>query len=359
MTIRRVGYILNIFPKLSETFIAEELAELQRRGVELRVLALQPPRDEPQHQLIHEAELDKLTSYDSEAFVKEMREFKPQLVHAHFAREATAKAMEVSARLGVGFTFTAHGYDIHRKPPEDFFDRAMAARGVVTVSQANAAYIEHTFHVPKSRLRVIPCGVDINRFHPAPENHLGVSAPLILCVARHVAVKNLSLLLRACSSLRAKGLAFRCVMVGDGPLRKDLEAERSSLGLNELVEMRGALTQTEIAKLWRESAVGVLTSDNEGMPVAMMEAAASGVPVVATRVGGIPELVEEGVTGLLCQPGEHEAFANALGALLIDVPRRQVMGGAARRRAEECFSVTTQADALQEFWSSVCNGGAA
>jgi colanic acid/amylovoran biosynthesis glycosyltransferase len=359
MTIRRVGYILNIFPKLSETFIAEELAELRRRNIEVRILALQPPRDEPRHQLIKDAELDRLTSYDPHRFLTEMRQFKPDLVHAHFAREATAKAREVAGELGVGYTFTAHGYDIHRKPPADFFERAMAARGVVTVSEANAAYIQNTFKVPKSRVRVIPCGVDIQRFHPAPSGAPDEPVPIILCVARHVAVKNLSLLLRACALLKQRGCHYRCIMVGDGPLRTELVAERARLDLAGVVEMPGALTQIEVANLWRRSTVGVLTSDNEGMPVALMEAAASGVPVVATKVGGVPELVQEGLTGLLCAAGDPEAFANAISSILSDAPARQSMARAARRRAEQCFSVTAQGDALLEFWSKVCNGGSA
>lgn len=359
MNIRRVGYVLNIFPKLSETFIAEELAELRRRNIELRVLALQRPRDEPRHQLIKEAGLEEVTCYDPEEFEGEMRRFEPDLIHAHFAREATATARELAGQLGVGFTFTAHGYDIHRKPPADFFERAMAARGVVTVSEANAEFIQSAFKVPSSRLTVIPCGVDLRRFHPNP-NAGSLSediAPLILCVARHVAVKNLPLLFEACAILRQRGIKFRCMIVGDGPLRSELEQLRSRLELDAAVELPGALTQTEVAGCWRQAAIGVLTSDNEGMPVALMEAAASGVPVVASAVGGIPELVEDGVTGRLCAPGDAEGFASAIADLLANQSLRSSMAHAARARAERLFSVKAQGDALLGFWSRVCNGG--
>ena len=137
MTPPRLAYVLNIFPKISETFIAGELAELRRRGVELRILSLLPPRTEPQHEIIRRAGLDKLVEYDTSKFHGALQAFQPDLLHAHFAREATEKARELSALTGLPFTFTAHGYDIHRKPPPDFRARAEAARAVMTVSEAN------------------------------------------------------------------------------------------------------------------------------------------------------------------------------------------------------------------------------
>ena len=114
MNPRRLAYVLNIFPKLSETFIAGELAELSRRGVELRIFSLLPPHDELQHDIIRHAGLDRLTSYDVASFADKVKKFRPDLLHAHFAKEATEKARELSADCGAPFTFTAHGYDIHR-----------------------------------------------------------------------------------------------------------------------------------------------------------------------------------------------------------------------------------------------------
>src|SRR5512144_2209534 len=113
MTPPRLAYVLNIFPKISETFIAWELAELRRRGVALRILSLLPPRTEPRHEIIRRAELDKLVEYDPSKFLETLEAFQPDLLHAHFAREATEKARELSALTGLPFTFTAHGYDIH------------------------------------------------------------------------------------------------------------------------------------------------------------------------------------------------------------------------------------------------------
>jgi colanic acid/amylovoran biosynthesis glycosyltransferase len=353
---RRIAYVLNIFPKISETFIAGELAELRGRGVELRILSLLPPRDEPRHEIIRRAELDHLIEYDIGRFRESLSRCKPDLLHAHFAKEATEQARQFSSEMAIPFTFTAHGYDIHRKPPSDFKERAGAAKAVITVSHANALHIHNTFRVPRSHVHVIPCGVNTNIFQPS-ESVVRSQTPLILCVARHVAVKNLSLLLKSCTLLKGRGVNFRCVLIGDGPLREDLENQRLHDGLERYVDLRGAANQTEVLRWWQRADIGVLTSDNEGMPVSLMEAAACGVPVVATRVGGIPELVLEGVTGLLSPAGDANAFADALQQLLLDAEMRRRLGVAARQRAEQEFSVARQVDCLLALWTRILNGG--
>jgi glycosyltransferase involved in cell wall biosynthesis len=163
-------------------------------------------------------------------------------------------------------------------------------------------------------------------------------------------VKNLGLLLQACADLKARGVAFRCVLVGDGPCREELTAARADLGLVGLVEFTGAADQSEVLAWWQRASVALLTSANEGMPVCLMEAAACGVPAVATAVGGVPELVEEGVTGLLAPAGDHSALATALERLLGDPAWAARVGAAARKRAEERFSVTRQVDRLLDLW---------
>src|SRR5207244_13585822 len=135
---RRIVYVLKVFPKLSETFVAEELAELRRRRIELRILSLLPARGGLRHDIFVNAGLEQITSYEPEDFLGIVQEFRPQLLHAHFATEATAMAIELATEQGIPFTFTAHGYDIHRKAPVDFGARAAAARAVATGSQVNA-----------------------------------------------------------------------------------------------------------------------------------------------------------------------------------------------------------------------------
>jgi glycosyltransferase involved in cell wall biosynthesis len=135
--------------------------------------------------------------------------------------------------------------------------------------------------------------------------------------------------------------------------------QRAELGLERNVELPGAADQDQVLKWWSSATIGVLTSDNEGMPVSLMEAASCGVPVVATAVGGIPELVQDGITGLLVPPRDPDALATALQRLLLDEGLHKQMRAATRQRASELFSVTRQVDQLLGVWSKILNGGPA
>src|SRR5579862_8647428 len=207
----RVAYVLSRFPVVSETFVASEVIELRRRGVDVRILSLRRPADRA-HRFVTRAGLDRITTYG-----EELDGFRPDLVHAHFATSGTAAARRLAAEAGVPFTFTAHGYDIHERPPSDLAARGEAAAAVITVSEANVAPLI-SMGVPSDRVRVIPNGIDLDRFG-APEPEPG----LIVCVARLRAVKNLGLLFEACALLRDRGLSFRCVVVGEGRERADVE----------------------------------------------------------------------------------------------------------------------------------------
>src|SRR2546425_7206127 len=321
MTPLRVAYVLRVFPKISETFVANELAEVRRRGVAVRIVSLRRPAEDLRHELVARAGLDEQTVYDPREFPIILREFRPQLLHAHFATAATAKARELAAEIGVPFTFTAHRYDVYEKAPADFADRAAAAGAVVTVSEANLRYIVKAFGVPAARIQVIPCGVDTERFQPDGRR---AEPPLIVCVARLVPFKRVELLLEACVILRRRGVEFQCAIVGDGPCRDELETARIRLDLARTVELAGAAEQTRVLGWWLRATAAVLPSDSEGMPVSLMEAAACGVPAVATAVGGIPELIEGGVTGFLTTPGDAGGAGGGAGG----VPRRsRFVGG--------------------------------
>lgn len=349
MSTMRVAYVLRVFPKLSETFIVGELAELRRRGAAVRIFSLERQRERLRHGTVAEAGLDQLTEYEPKRFDPALRRFRPHLVHAHFATDATAVARELASRHNVPYTFTAHGYDVYRKPPADFADRAAAAAALVTVSDANARAISSTFGVPRAKLHVIPCGIDLDRFSPGAAR----DPRLIVAVARLNPVKRIDLLLAACALLRDRGVSFRCVVIGDGPCRDELEAQRRSLGLGRLVTLAGAAEQSEVAAWWRQAGIAVLSSEREGMPVCLMEAAASAVPAVAPAVGGIPELVEDGETGLVYPPLDPSALADELERLIRDPDRARSLGAAARRRAEERFSIRRQVDDLTRVWTEV------
>lgn len=347
---RRVAYVVGTFPKLSETFIMGELAELGQRGIDVRVLSLKRPQETVVHDSVQSAGLLERTTYDESAFDEILEAFQPELVHAHFATDPAATARAIAQRRQLPFTFTAHGYDVYRRPPADFAARASAAASVITVSDANRRHLIEALGVPAERIHVIPCGVDTNWFRPGRAD---ADPPLVLCVARLREVKQLDLLIRACATVRDRGAAFRCVIVGEGPERSRLESLRRELALEDHVALPGAADHAAVRDWWRRAAVGVLSSRSEGMPVSLMEAAACGVPAVATAVGGIPELISNLETGFVTPAGDRERLADALHALLDDERLRAGMGAAARRRAEQRFSRRVQIDRLLGLWSSI------
>src|SRR5579871_1921755 len=254
MVVERIAYVLKSFPQLTQTFVIGELVELRRRGVEIMIVSLRKPAEALRHAIVAEAGLDQLTLYDPAQFVARLIEFRPQLLHAHFATESAAAARTFGAQIGAPFTIAAHGYDIYFRAPKDFHDRAMAAAALVTVSEANQRHITTTFDVPRDHIRVIPNGVDTSFFSPASDaSDSATEEPLIVCVARQETVKNLPLLLEACAILRDRGVHFRCVNIGGGAERTNLEDLRQTLALQRFVEMTGELERTEVLGWWRRA----------------------------------------------------------------------------------------------------------
>lgn len=348
MSVTAVAYVVNMFPKLSETFILNEIAELRRRGVACRVLSLKTPNEALRHSEAASLPLDDMVFFDEPTFRRSLAATPPDVVHAHFATEPTRVARGIAHDLDLPYTFTAHGYDVYRRPPADLATRVRDAAAVVTVSEANARHLVEVCGADRSRLHVAPCGVDLTRFVPVPTR---VEPATIVCVARLRPVKNLGVLLDACRQLKDRDLSFRTVVIGEGPSRAELQAQRAALGLDDVVSFEGALDQAAVCEWWQRATVAVLTSDSEGMPVSLMEAAACGVPAVAPAVGGIPELIAHGETGFVTAPNAPSETADALAQILSQPDLRARMGGAARRRAEQHFSAARHVDALLALWA--------
>ncbi len=351
MTLKRIAYIVNVFPKFSETFIANEITELKRRGVEIAILSRRTPVESLRHKVVTDNKLEQLTCYGEEKFLPFLKKYRPQLIHAHFATQPTELARKLSRQLHIPYSLTAHCYDIYRRPAADFAARCRSASAVITVSKANAKYMLDTLGAPASNLSIIPCGVDTDWFKPRSQSH--AKAPLLVCASRMQAHKNLPVLLRACALLRDRGLWFRCAVLGDGDERANLEALRTSLGLDEIVRFQGLTSQEDVRAWWREASVGLLTSLAEGMPVSLMEALSSAVPVVATTVGGVPEMIQSGVNGFTVPINNPEAVADAVAKIIANPEMASRMSKAARATALERFSLSHQVDSLLDIWNQV------
>ena len=220
-------------------------------------------------------------------------------------------------------------------------------RTIIAVSEyERRAGLAHRIGAPP-QYRVIRNGIDLQRFG-------GRCAPVggrVLMVGRLAAPKRPDLAIRAVHSLRSRVPTLALELVGDGPERRRIEALIAELGLQTRVRLLGS--RTDVPALLSTAQCVVLASDSEACPLSVIEAMAAGVPVVASRVGGTPEIVEAGVTGILVEPGSVAALAAALDAVLSDPQRAQRMGEAGRRRAQREFSSQAMTDHIVRTYQPV------
>jgi len=282
---------------------------------------------------------------------------RPHVLHTH--RWATLCEGLIAARLA-GVPFVVHGEHgtLETRRHNAFVQRTIWKRvdQVLSVSSRLAERMAREISYPLDRIKVIRNGVDTNRFrprNPAPvRQELGLSpdALVIGAVGRLVPVKDYPTLLRALVRLRDRGIAFQSIIAGTGRLRDELTALAISLGLSNV---RFLGNRDDIEHLLPAFDVFVLSSSSEGLSNTIQEAMAAGLPVVATRVGGADELVDEPHTGLLVPPGDPGAMADAIGSLAEDPGRRNNMGVAARRRAEAVFALDVMIREYERLYLSL------
>ncbi|ARC90842.1 glycosyltransferase [Rhodovulum sp. MB263] len=265
-------------------------------------------------------------------------------LHNHFAQASATVAMLAAELAGLPFSFTLHG-------PADFLDpvgwrldeKIRRARFVACISHfCRSQAMIHARPADWPKLAIVHCGVEPDRYRRDPA--LGPAATReLLFVGRLAAVKGVPLLLEAMARLGANCADARLTLIGDGPERARIEAEAARLGLGARVVFAGYRSQDEVAKALARSDLFVLPSFAEGVPVVLMEAMAAGLPVIATRIAGIPELVEDGVSGLVVDPGSATALTAAIGTVLADPEGAARMGAAGRDRVCAAFDVRTEA----------------
>ena len=272
-------------------------------------------------------------------------------IHAHFANVGADVTLLAAAVGGPrwSWSFTMHG-------PTELYDvtwfrlaaKVQSAAFVVCISDFARSQLmglvgaEHW-----DKLTVVHCGVDTKALRPQSSNGARADRPVaVLCVGRLVPVKGQLVLLEAVAELVRAGRDVRLTLVGAGPMHDELAAQARRLGIEERVELTGPLGHPDVLQRMRTADVFCLPSFAEGVPVVLMEAMALGVPVVTTRVMGIPELVEDGASGLLVAPGSRDDLVVSLRRLIEDRALGHALGAAGRQRVESGYALARSAAQL-------------
>jgi colanic acid/amylovoran biosynthesis glycosyltransferase len=280
-------------------------------------------------------------------YARLVRALKIDHLHATFGTTPATIAMLTSWLSGVPYSFTCHAYDIFLQNPL-LETKLKHARFMTTISQFNKRYIaEHYRKTDADKIKVVYLGIDLRHWQVREPHNRQV--PSLVCVARLDTFKGHIYLVRACHLLKQRGLAFKCLLIGDGDLRSVIEAEIARLQVNDVVEITGSLTAYEVQAHLQGADVFVLPSivdelnKRDGIPVALMEAMAMGLPVISTEVSGIPELVENRRSGILVPEKNAQALADAIADTLQDEGLRKSVSLAARAKVEEAFDLQRSA----------------
>jgi glycosyltransferase involved in cell wall biosynthesis/nucleoside-diphosphate-sugar epimerase len=396
----RVAYMTGEYPRATDTFIQREVAALRASGAHVETLSVRRPSNKevvsdevraerertyyllPANPLrVAAAHLSLLfkhpgryvsalgvalstrppglkalawqAAYFLEAglVARRLRDHDLSHLHNHFSNSSCSVAMLASALGGFTYSFTMHG-------PAEFYEpkywrvdeKVRRAKFVACIS--HFARSQAMVFAPQEhwgKLHVVHCGVSPAEY--VPRRHVGRGSRLLF-VGRLAAVKGLPVLLEAVAQLAKDRPDVRLVVAGDGPDRTKLEAQAKRLGVADRVEFRGYQSQAQVRELLQQTDVFAMASFAEGVPVVLMEAMAAGVPVIATRIAGVPELVEDGVNGFLVPPGEPRAIAEKAALLLDDGELRTRLGTAGREKVEREFNIAIEAQRLCHIMTS-------
>src|SRR5712691_5601690 len=385
-----VGYIVSAWPRLSETFILNEILAVERSGVPLRIFSIKDPDGEPVHARV--AQVRARVTYLSlrrhwksalqanlrllcrqpvrycRALLQALR-YRRWIVlqrfiqagylahelwrepvahlHAHFAHAPAPVAMFTHQLTGIPYTFTAHAKDIYvETPPELLRAEAQRAQAVITCTEYNRQYLSSQMGPASSgKLHCIYHGLDLSQFQFAWPRVSDAGSPVILSVARLVEKKGLSDLIVAAGILRRRGRSFQVEIIGNGPLRQALKAQVMQLGLSDRVKLLGVQTHDMVCLAYQRASIFALpcmvtaVRDRDGLPNVLLEAMGSGVPVVSTPVSGIPELIESERDGLFVPPNSPTELADALDRLLTQPELSERLARAAKAKIEAHFSI--------------------
>jgi len=389
-----LGYLLRYFPTVSETFVYDEIVALQRARGEARLWAIDEGPAGPVHPGLddllarcrvvpraHHPSVLKRSLIGNAApgvrrwwdgiggrakdlrralyLADDCRQQGVRQLHVHFAAEASEWARVVNLATGIPYTVTVHARELFCPRPSlrDVLDGASA---VVTISRYNRdRLLALGIGGLKGKLSVIHQGIPLPVPRPSPPEEPG-GALRVLFVGRMVSKKGGDLLLEAAGLLTAGGVDIRVDMVGDGPEREGWQGRADAAGLASVVRWHGSLPRDRVEEIYHRGVdLFVLPcrvavdGDQDGIPVALLEAMSRGVPVVTTPVSGIPELVDDGVSGLLVEPDRSRQLADSMARAAGDGPLRERLARGGRQRVGEQHDVTRQVASLARVLSSV------
>jgi len=392
----KVAYLVSRFPKVSETFIVDEILALERRGVSVELFALVRQREAVSHP--EAAPLTRRCQVASLAtpglwlaqltwLVRSPRALlatwarvlwghrrSPRLfaraiavvalaslyalriersgaahVHAHWATHPALGAWVVHRLTGLSYSFTAHADDLFVQQTW-LAEKARDAAFLVTISEYNRRFLRALLGDTAPRIEVVHCGVRTAELRAPAQPADGRFR--IACVARLEPKKGQAVLIEACAALVQRGIDVHCDLVGAGRDRAALAAQVAARGLGRRVVLHGAQPRERVRALVAgatavaQPSIVTATGRQDGIPVSLMEAMALERPVVASALSGIPELVLHERSGLLIPPGDARALADALARLAGDPALRQRLGAAGRQRVQQLFDLERSADAL-------------
>ncbi|MFZ2005187.1 MAG: glycosyltransferase [Stellaceae bacterium] len=401
-----MAFVLKGYPRLSETFIAEEIRGLERRGLKILIVSLRHPTDKTTHPVHAEIAAERL--YLPEYLYQEplrvwrgwraarrlpgykaarrtwladllrdktpnrVRRFGQALVlaaelppdidwlHAHFLHTPASVTRYAAMMAGREWSVSAHAKDIWTTPEWEKREKLADAAWAVTCTALGHAHLAALAPEPGA-VRLCYHGLALDRFSPAvrrasnADGRNPAQLVVILSVGRAVAKKGYDDLLAALALL-PRNLYWRFVHIGGGPLAGELKARAARLGLAERIEWHGARSQPEVLAAYRDADIFVLAAkvapdgDRDGLPNVLIEAQSQGLACVATRLSGIPELIEHAKTGLLAPPGDPPALAAALERLISDPRLRRQLGQDGERLVRAAFDADRSADELAEWF---------
>ena len=390
----RVAVVLKGYPRLSETFIAQEIAALEKRGLDILIVSMRRPTDgsiHPVHREIRAPVLylpeyllpeplrvlrawwraRRLAAYRQvrALWLKDLLrdptpsrfrrfgqamvlacEIPPEIarLHVHFLHSPASVTRYAALLRGLPWSGSAHAKDIWTSPEWDLRQKLAACVWLVTCTEANRTHLAAL--APEGRVELVYHGVDLTRFpapprqRPARDGSNRADPVLILSVGRMVEKKGFDVLLEALA-LVPPALHWRFMHVGGGPLGAALEAQARRLGIADRVTWRGSLSQNELLPEYQRADLFALAcriaadGDRDGLPNVLVEAQSQALPCVATMVSAIPELIRGGSTGLLVPSESPQALARALESLIVDPERRRRLAEAGRARVASEFDI--------------------